>query len=46
MKIQLNEIRRMQQLAGILNEAGGYGFKEGNPEDIDWIVQYSRDPAF
>jgi hypothetical protein len=46
MKIQLNEIRRMQQLAGILNEAGGYGFKEGNPEDIDWIVQYRREPAF
>ena len=41
-----NVTKRMQHLAGILNEFGGYGFKEGNPEDINWIVQYRRDPAF
>ncbi len=41
----------MQQLAGLikesqLNEFGGYGFKEGSDEDIDFIVMNRNTPAF
>ena len=51
MKQQINEIKRMQQLAGLitesqLNEFGGYGFKEPNPEDIDFVVVNRNTPAF
>ena len=51
MKQQINEIRRMQQLAGLitesqLNEFGGYGFKKPNPEDIDFVVMNRNTPAF
>jgi hypothetical protein len=51
MKQQINEIRRMQQLAGLINESqldefGGYGFKEANPEDIDFVVANRNTDAF
>jgi hypothetical protein len=48
---QINEIKRMHQLAGIINESqldefGGYGFKEANPEDIDFVVANRNTDAF
>ncbi len=51
MKQPINEIKRMQQLAGLIKESqldefGGYGFKEPNPEDIDFIVMNRNTPAF
>ena len=51
MKQNINEIKRMQQLAGLiteaqLNEFGGYGFKEPNSEDIDFVVMNRNTPAF
>ncbi len=47
----INETKRMQQLAGLLtesqiNEFGGYGFKEPNPEDIDFVVMNRNTPAY
>jgi hypothetical protein len=51
MKQQINEIKRMQQLAGLITESqldefGGYGFKEGSDEDIDFVVVNRNTPAF
>ena len=48
---QINEIKRMQLLAGLINESqlnefGGYGFKEGDDEDIEWVIQNRNTPAF
>ena len=39
MKTQINEIKRMQQLAGLLKENENIGFNsEDNEEDDDWDV--------
>jgi len=51
MKQQINEIKRMQQLAGLIKESqldefGGYGFKKANPEDIDFVVMNRNTDAF
>jgi hypothetical protein len=45
------EVNRMQKLAGLakesqLDEFGGYGFKEGSDEDINFIVANKNTPAF
>jgi hypothetical protein len=46
----MKEIKRMQKLAGVkesqLDEFGGYGFKEGSDEDIDFIIANKNTPAF
>jgi hypothetical protein len=47
----INEAKRFQQLAGLLNESqlnefGGYNFKEGDDEDIEYVIQNKNTPAF
>ena len=41
-----NKIKRLDENEIQLNEFGGYGFKEPNPEDIEFVVANRNTPAF